>query len=296
LRVTMVTPHDSARAPTLLENGTPAPSLSTQNLGSQESVVLAIDRSDSMHGPALANALAASSTFLATKPAAYRVSIVTFASQPLQLTGFSTSTTDADAALRSIAIDSRSGTTMFDAILLAADALKAESSAGRAIILLTDGQETTSKETLRQAIAGARRAGVAVYTIAIKDATFIPYPLRALAAETGGRMFITRPDERFTAIYNTITAELQHTWQLTYYTSARPGTAIHLTATAPNGSATATVTIPGDSSAEATNGSALSVTEIAMIAAALIVLILAAPATLRTVRNHRYRRGWDGFD
>lgn len=297
LRVTVVTPHDSVTAPALVENGTAAPGVAAENLGSQESVVLAVDRSQSMRGQALAHALAASRSFLASKPNTDLISVVTFASQPVQLSDFSTSTTDADAALRSIAIDEHRGTTMYDAIVLSAGALEREGLPGRVIILITDGQETTSQATLVQAIAATRHARVAVYVIAIKDATFTPRPLSALAADTGGRMLVARPDERFNRIYNIISAELRHTWQLSYYTAARPGSQVKLTVSLPGGgTATTSVTIPGASSAKSSNGSSFSLTEIAMIVAALVVLALGAPSVLRTVRDHRPRRGWSGFD
>ena len=295
--LTVVTPGDSSRPPALRENGLAAPGLAVVNLGGEESVVLAINHSLSMHGQSLVHALAASRGFLASKPNADRVSVFAFASQTLPLTGFSSTTTDADAALRSIRIDAHYGTSQWDSIVVAADALKADGSPGRTIIMITDGQDTTSKATLRQAITAARQAQVAVYPIAIKDATFYPHLLQKLAAGTGGKMFIARPNEPLTGIYNAIASELKHTWQLSYLTAARPGDTLSLTVDAPDrATATTSVTALGSTATPTTHSPTLSLTEIAMMITALIVLVLAAPRILRTARDIRIRRGWDGFD
>src|SRR5262249_14390391 len=141
IRLTVVTPGNSSRPPKLEENGTSAVGLDVENLGRRESVVLAIDRSHSMRGEPLAHAVGAARDLLVPKSNSDGVSFVTFASQAVQLTNFSTTTIDADAALRSLAIDPRSGTTMYDAIIVAARALKRSGTPGRAIILITDGQE-----------------------------------------------------------------------------------------------------------------------------------------------------------
>ena len=110
VRVTVVTSSPSKAAPTLKEGGQPATGLQAENLGRAKSVVLAIDRSQSMKGKPLAEAIAAARQFVATKPGADRIAVTTFATKALMLTGFSPSTIDADGALRSITdVDSKAG-------------------------------------------------------------------------------------------------------------------------------------------------------------------------------------------
>ncbi len=230
--------------------------------------MLAIDRSHSMHGQTLVHALAASRAFIASKPSSYRVAVLTFASQPLQLSQFSTAAVDADTALRSIAIDPKPGTTMYDALVRAARALQGVSSAGRVIVLITDGQETTSKATLRYAIAAARQAQAIVYPIAIKDTTFTPQPLRALAIGTGGQMFVAEPNDPLVDSYRQIASQLHRTWRVSYLTAVRPGAAIDLSAHQPGGSvAQATISIPA--STTQTGRSTLPFNELAIALAAL---------------------------
>ena len=71
-----------AVAPKLRENGGPVAGLKAENLGRAKSIVLAIDRSQSMTGAPLANAIGAARAFLAAKPAEDRIAIATFATQP----------------------------------------------------------------------------------------------------------------------------------------------------------------------------------------------------------------------
>ena len=88
--------------PELTENGEAVTNLVATNLGRGKSIVLAVDRSQSMDGQPLADAVEAARAFVAAKPPEDRISVLTFATEPVPLTGFQTSTTDADAALRSI--------------------------------------------------------------------------------------------------------------------------------------------------------------------------------------------------
>jgi Mg-chelatase subunit ChlD len=82
MRVTVLTSDPSSQAPTLRENGKPVRINRTENLGAEKSVVLAIDRSQSMRGAPLAHAIAAARSFVASKPAEDRVAVASFATKP----------------------------------------------------------------------------------------------------------------------------------------------------------------------------------------------------------------------
>ncbi len=182
-----MTPKPTARAPRLTENGKRVNGLEAANLGRAKSVVLAVDRSQSMRGQALADASRAARAFVRKKPSSDRIAIVAVGKRAVQLTGFSSSTIDVDAALRGVEVDTVQGTALYDAIVLSSEALGTETLASRVLILLTDGQEVSSEASLAAAIAAARKAGVTVYPIAIESASFSPAPLKQLAKATGGR-------------------------------------------------------------------------------------------------------------
>jgi tight adherence protein B len=228
VRATVVTPRPVVKLGALTENGNRVAGYQAANLGRQKSVVLAVDRSQSMLGKAMADASAAARAFVRSKPGSDRISVVAVGKSAVQLTGFSSSTADADAALRTLEVDSVRGTALYDAVILSSEALADDVHAGRVLVLLTDGQEVSSDASLAEAIDAARTAKVAVYPIAIESPSFSPAPLKRLAAETGGRYTGAASSGSLSAIYAALAAELRRTWQLSYLTTARPGDRIEL--------------------------------------------------------------------
>ncbi|MGH2921866.1 MAG: type II secretion system F family protein [Gaiellaceae bacterium] len=246
IKVNAVTSKRTARPPQLLENGQRVLLSSAQNLGRAKTVVLAIDRSQSMKGKPLANAVGAARAFIAAKPPGDRIAIATFATQPVMVTGFSTSTINADIALRTIPVDKVQGTTLYDALTLSARQLAAERLPSRVIIVVTDGNETRSEASLKDAISAAQGAGAAVYVVAIESKKFTPAPLKQLAHETGGNYYGAASSDALTGVYRSIAAELSRTWRLEYATAARPGEKLTLAAHAlGSSSAPAQLTLPG---------------------------------------------------
>lgn len=244
IRATIVTPT-AFHAPLLTENGRPVAGFEATNLGRAKSVVLLIDRSRSMRGAALAGASASARGFLAGKPEADRVAVVAFGSGAVALTDFSSSTTDADASLRTLGIDSSRGTALWDGVVLSARALEAEQLLGRVIVVLTDGRDTSSDRSFDEAVAAAREAGAAVYAVAIESAEFSGEPLRALARETGGSYYGTGSSTALASAYDRLAAELRRTWQVEYVTAARPGERVVLKASAKGESGSSTLVVPG---------------------------------------------------
>ena len=110
-----------------------------------------------------------------------RIAVVGFGSTAVDLTGFSSASIDADTALRSLAVDSKEGTALYDAVRLSAQALRTEPADARVIIVLTDGRDASSTASLSRAVAAARAARATVYPIGIESDQFSPAPLRQLA-------------------------------------------------------------------------------------------------------------------
>jgi tight adherence protein B len=228
-------------APPLRENGRPPAGLDAQNVGRAKSVVLAVDRSQSMRGKALADALAAARAFVGRKSLADRVAVVTFATQPQLLTRFSSATIDATSALRDLEVDPVQGTTLYDALVLSARTLRSEQDGARVIIVVTDGNETRSKASLSEAISAARAVGANVYVVAIESPKFTPEPLKELASATGGTYYGAGSSAELGTVYRAIGGELARTWRLTYVTAVRPGERFRLQVKGDD----ATATVPG---------------------------------------------------
>jgi tight adherence protein B len=235
----VVTARPSAQAPALTENGVAVSALDAVNLGAAKSVVTAIDTSQSMSGAALRNAAAAARAFVDRK------AVISFGRRPALLTGFSTSSAEADGVLRALKVDSRSGTALYDAVVAAARTLRSSQLPGRVIVLLTDGRDVSSTASLAEAIAAARRADAAVYPIGIESHDFDPSALQALAHGTNGTYYGAGSTTALQGVYAAIKAELDRTWRLGYETTARPGDRLALRVTVPGvGASTQSFAVP----------------------------------------------------
>jgi tight adherence protein B len=249
VRYSVVTPTPSSSAPAVLENGEPVVGFAAENLGRAKSIALLIDRSRSMNGAAFEDAVSAARSFIASKPPADRVMLIGFGRQAVRLTGFSSATIDTDAALESLAVDRKQGTALRDAISLGSRALADEPYAGRVLIVLTDGNDVSSRTTLAKAAAQAKGAGASVYAIGIEGEDFSPAELTEIAAATGGAYFPASSSSAVADAYSAIAEQLRRTWRVTYLSAARPGERVDLKTTfAGFGSHETEVQMPGDAS------------------------------------------------
>ena len=251
VRFSVVTATPTSRPPDVREGGAAVSGLQASNLASDTNVVLAIDRSRSMAGASLAGALDAADAFVVGKPQTDRIGVVAFGRSATALTSsFSTSTIDAEGALRSIAVDSVQGTALYDAVVLAAQQLDRQGAGGRVIVLLTDGQDVSSKASLDEAVRAARSAGAEIYPIAIAGPGYTPAPLQQLADATGGELVTAASGADLRAVYASIARKLAHTWQIQYLTSARPGDHLGLRVTVPGaGTARSAFAVPASAGA-----------------------------------------------
>jgi VWFA-related protein len=145
------------------------------------------------------------------------------------------------------------GTLLYDAVFLASDELMKKQQGRKALIILTDGVDRGSKETLRDAIETAERADTLVYSILFADhegygngggyggghmggggmggggmggGGHRRYPqesrpdgkkvLQQLSKETGGRFFEVTKKETIEQIYSEIDEELRNQYALGY--------------------------------------------------------------------------------
>ena len=251
VRATVVTSVPSTTPPRLLENGRPVVGLQAVNLGRSKNVVLALDTSRSMAGKPLAEAAAAATAFVATKPSSDRIALVTFGQRASLQGPFSTSTIDSDNALRTLAVGANSGTALWDAVDLSARLL-ASQPGGRVVVLLTDGNDVGSRASESDALLSLHKAGVVVYPIAFGSHADSS-GLERLASSTGGSFHTASTSATLSGIYSSIGRELRRTWRVRYLTTARPGDRLELKASVGRlGSDTTSVSVPGSGSA--TNG------------------------------------------
>jgi tight adherence protein B len=245
IRVSVVASTGSA-APVLHEDGYPVVGMSAANLGHGKSVVLAVDRSQSMAGRSLTDAKAAANAFVGAEQPGDQLSVVAFGRDAIALSHFTDSAAEATSALQTLTTDRRSGTALWDAVVLAARQLKAQARPGHVIIVLTDGQDVSSLASLDDAIRSANAAHASVYAIGIAGHGFSPHPLRELAARTGGAYREASSTSQLAALYSSISRTLDQTWEVRYDTAARPGESVKIAAAVPGqGTASRSLHIEG---------------------------------------------------
>src|ERR1700722_18806385 len=139
------------------------------------------------------------------------------------------------------------GTLLYDAVYLASDEDTKKQKGRKAVIILSDGVDRGSKESLQEAIATAQRADTQVYTVLFADKDGYggqraggvcgppggtgrgggqgrreePRPdgkkvLEQIARETGGRFFEVTKKQPIDQIYSEIDEELRHQYSLGY--------------------------------------------------------------------------------
>ena len=138
------------------------------------------------------------------------------------------------------------GTLLYDAIFLASDELMSKQQGRKALIILSDGVDHGSKETLAEAIATAQRADTIVYSILFADEEEGSRPggfrmggpmggrggrggrypqeerpdgkkiLEQISKETGGRLFKVSKKDTVDKIYAEIQEDLRNQYSLAY--------------------------------------------------------------------------------
>lgn len=113
------------------------------------------------------------------------------------------------------------GTALWDSLIFALyyfNGIKGQ----RAILLLSDGKDESSRYSFAQALEFAQRAGVAIYAIGLDlkaGEGEARRGLNRLASETGGRSFFVDDAAQLQAIYDTIQRELRSRYLLAYQSS-----------------------------------------------------------------------------
>lgn len=181
-------------------------------------LVLVVDRSGSMMNEDRIGGLKrAVASFLEKLPEGSRVALVSFASDVDRLSPFTT-----DLARVRHAVDelqAEGSTRFYDAVARALELLE-DQSGRRAVLALTDGEDTASQSAdLASVIESARRLGLPVYTLGLGTEREIRSDeLRRLADATRGQYYPARRADQLSAIYQQIAERIGSSYMLTYQT------------------------------------------------------------------------------
>jgi VWFA-related protein len=122
------------------------------------------------------------------------------------------------------------GTHLYDAVYLASNEMMRDQVGRKFLILLTDGQDQGSQETLNEALVAAQKSDVMIYSIDIVDPSFYRADsmgfsgdsvLQKLSRETGGRVIKVNKIKNTRAAFDEIARELRTQYLLGYSPSNR---------------------------------------------------------------------------
>jgi len=123
------------------------------------------------------------------------------------------------------------GTSVFDAIYLACKEKLKDEAGRKAIILISDGEDTTSKVKLNEALLAAHQSDAVIYAISNSARSIFTYErrgsrraggggdigtLRKFSEETGGATFVVSEQGSFKKIFDQIAQELRSQYSLGY--------------------------------------------------------------------------------
>ena len=95
----------------------------------------------------------------------------------------------------------------------------------RALVVFSDGEDTSSVVTFDQMLELAKRSGAAIYTVGLRSmnpavkSREAEWVLRTLAYETGGRAFFPEKIDELTSVYSMIADEIANQYVLGYTSS-----------------------------------------------------------------------------
>ncbi len=150
--------------------------------------------------------------------------VVEFGSKPHVLQPF---TADVEKLNRAIRMTQAGGTTqLYNALYISLKGLsrRRQDIRRQAIVVLSDGEDTSSLVTFERVMELAKETDVTIYTISLRheggrrsrafsEAEFV---LKKLAEETGGQWFFPEQIEELTDVYARIAAELKNQYNIGY--------------------------------------------------------------------------------
>jgi VWFA-related protein len=149
-----------------------------------------------------------------------RAYIETFSDRPDLLAGFTADFSTIENALLALYPDR--ATALYDAIIMGLFQFSGVTGR-RAMVVLTDGEDTASQNGFDEALGYAQRMGVTIYTIGVSiPSTKVTtrWQINKLASATGGRAFFVSEKSGLDQIYAEINRELRTQYLIAYTSSS----------------------------------------------------------------------------
>jgi Ca-activated chloride channel family protein len=196
------------------------------------SLVLMLDTSASMEAK-IQTAQEAAIRFVGTLKDTDRAQIVQFNDRATVLQDFTTDKAELEAAIRRT--ETSGPTALHNALYIALKDLEKQKDVGelrrRAVVLLTDGEDTSSLVTDDQVLELARKTEINIYAISLRpnrvqardrlSFSQAAHLLTSLSRETGGRVYFPNSMSELDAVYDRIAEELRTQYSIGYQSANR---------------------------------------------------------------------------
>jgi VWFA-related protein len=108
------------------------------------------------------------------------------------------------------------GTNFYDAVYLAAHDKLADEAGRKAIVILTDAEDTGSKMRMQDAIEVAQRTDTVVHILLVAQDGGDEGVARKMTDETGGRTIVVRSEKNLEQAFDEISEELRNQYVISY--------------------------------------------------------------------------------
>lgn len=182
-----------------------------------QQVVLVLDTSGSMAGEPLVAAKEAAATFVDQLPENTELAVIRFGSSPEVLAPFGTARADVLEAV--FALETTGETALYDALITASEMFEANDTR-RSLVVLSDGGDTVSQQSLDDALLATLGAEVDFFAIELTSPELDPIPMARLAAASGGKVVSAEDPAALDEVFESIARELVHRYTVTYTTDS----------------------------------------------------------------------------
>ena len=229
----------------VIEDAVPMTLVSAETTNDPISLVLVLDTSGSMGGPAIEAAKEGANSLLLSLGSDDEVSVLSFDNTVRTVIDFTNDRQEAGQQLLSLNTSPNSGTCLYDATYQAVQKVAALPAGRRAVVLFTDGVdeslngEPCSTYTIDDVIhlATQGNAIIPIYTLG-EGGRIDQQALKRLADLTGGHFQFAPSTDHLQTIFQNLTDQLKYQYVITYTTASAQGNhTLVIQATTPGGSA-----------------------------------------------------------
>jgi VWFA-related protein len=166
--------------------------------------MLVLDHSGSMAGAAMDNAKSAATQYVQKLQPNDQVGVIQFSNTVEILANINT---DKSASINAIAgISAKGNTAIYDALNKAVNTVP---DCGRkAVIVLSDGDDTSSSSTAESVKSNANKANLPIFSVGIKGEGFNPATIKQISESTGGQYLEANTPTEISGLYGNIDGQL----------------------------------------------------------------------------------------